>query len=77
MILFTSDLFHKAKHPTKLTVWNTEAATWSCAHKKAWTCLVDWILHHDNAPAHKTLSVKQFLAQKSIAEMEHPPYSLI
>jgi hypothetical protein len=24
----------------------------------------DWILHHDNAPAHKTLSVKQFLAQK-------------
>jgi hypothetical protein len=22
----------------------------------------DWILHHDNAPAHKALSVKQFLA---------------
>jgi hypothetical protein len=22
----------------------------------------DWILHHDNAPAHKTLSIKQFLA---------------
>jgi hypothetical protein len=21
----------------------------------------DWILHHDNAPAHKALSVKQFL----------------
>jgi hypothetical protein len=31
-----------------------------------------WILHHDNAPAHKALSVKQFLAQKSIAEMENP-----
>jgi hypothetical protein len=31
----------------------------------------DWILHHDNAPAHKALSVKQFLAQKSITEMEH------
>jgi hypothetical protein len=29
----------------------------------------DWILHHDNAPAHKTLSVKQFLAQKSVTEM--------
>jgi hypothetical protein len=24
----------------------------------------NWILHHDNAPAHKVLSVKQFLAQK-------------
>jgi hypothetical protein len=23
-----------------------------------------WILHHDNAPAHKTLSAKQLLAQK-------------
>jgi hypothetical protein len=35
----------------------------------------DWILHHDNAPAHKGLSVKQFLAQKSTNEMEHPAYS--
>jgi hypothetical protein len=30
---------------------------------------------HDNAPAHKVLSVKQFLTQKSITEVEHPPYS--
>jgi hypothetical protein len=36
----------------------------------------DWILHHDNAPAHKALSVMQFVAQKPITEMEHPPYSL-
>jgi transposase len=35
----------------------------------------DWILHHDIATAHKMLSVKQFLAKKSITEMEHPPYS--
>jgi histone-lysine N-methyltransferase SETMAR len=34
----------------------------------------DWILH-DNAPVHKVFRVKQFLAQKSIAEMGHPPYS--
>jgi hypothetical protein len=34
----------------------------------------DWILHHDNAPAHRPL-FKQFLAQKSITELEHPPYS--
>jgi hypothetical protein len=35
----------------------------------------DSILHHDNAPANKALSVKQFVAQKSITKMEHPPYS--
>jgi hypothetical protein len=29
------------------------------------------ILHYDSAPAHSVLSVKQFLAQKSITEMEH------
>jgi hypothetical protein len=36
----------------------------------------DWILRHDNDPAHKALSVKKFLAQKSMTEMEHQPYSL-
>jgi transposase len=35
----------------------------------------DWILHYDNASAHKALSVKQFLAQKSITEMGYPPCS--
>jgi hypothetical protein len=34
-----------------------------------------WILRHDNAPAHKDLSVKQFLTQKTITEMEYPRYS--
>jgi hypothetical protein len=35
----------------------------------------DWILHHDSTQAHKALSVKQLLNQKSITGMEHPPYS--
>jgi hypothetical protein len=34
----------------------------------------NWILH-DNAPAHKALSAKQFLAKKYMTEMKHPPYS--
>jgi histone-lysine N-methyltransferase SETMAR len=34
-----------------------------------------WILHQDNAPAHNALSVKQFLADKRIPVLEHPPYS--
>jgi hypothetical protein len=32
----------------------------------------DRIIHHVNALAHEALSVKQFLAQKSITEMERP-----
>jgi hypothetical protein len=35
----------------------------------------DWILHHGNAPAHRTLTFKQLLAQKPMTEMEHQPYS--
>ena len=34
-----------------------------------------WILHHDNAPAHTALSVREFLATKQIAVLEHPAYS--
>ena len=35
-----------------------------------------WILHHKNAPAHTTLSVKQFLVSKEINTLHHPPYLL-
>ena len=34
-----------------------------------------WILHHDNAPAHTALSMKQFLVSKEITTLHHPPYS--
>ena len=34
-----------------------------------------WILHHDNAPAHTALNVKQFLVSKEITTLHHPPYS--
>ncbi|KAG5337990.1 MOS1T transposase, partial [Acromyrmex heyeri] len=34
-----------------------------------------WILHHDNAPAHTSLVVREFLARSSIIVTEHPPYS--
>ena len=32
-----------------------------------------WVLHHDNAPAHFAISVKQFLAEKQVTVLEHPP----
>jgi hypothetical protein len=43
--------------------------------KRPKLCLNNWILCHDNAPAHKVLSLKQFLPKISITEMEHPSYS--
>ncbi|GFU15385.1 hypothetical protein TNCV_1045851 [Trichonephila clavipes] len=34
-----------------------------------------WILHQDNSPVHIVPSVKQFLEDKRITVLEHPPYS--
>ena len=35
-----------------------------------------WISHHDNAPAHTALSMKQYLVSKETTTMHHPSYSL-
>ena len=33
-----------------------------------------WLLQNDNAPVHKALSIRQFLAEKNITVLEQPPY---
>jgi len=38
-------------------------------------CQHSWIVHHDNAPAHTALSVREFLTTKQITVLEHPAYS--
>ena len=35
----------------------------------------EWVLQHDNAPAHTALSIREFLAKKIIPVLPHPPYS--
>ena len=35
----------------------------------------DWILHHENVPAHTSHLVQQFLAKHGTAELQQPPYS--
>ncbi|GBN44190.1 hypothetical protein AVEN_32140-1, partial [Araneus ventricosus] len=35
----------------------------------------DWFLLHDNAPLHRALIVKKYLARHSVTTLEHPPYS--
>jgi transposase len=34
-----------------------------------------WFLLHDNAPAHRSVLVKDFLAKNYVTTLEHPPYS--
>ena len=34
-----------------------------------------WVLHHDNALAHRTLSIRQFLAERNVPTLEQPTYS--
>ena len=36
-----------------------------------------WVLHHDNAAAHSALSTRQFLAERNVPNLEHPPYSSV
>ena len=35
----------------------------------------NWVLQHDNTPAHNGLSIREFLAKKNIPVLPHPPYS--
>ena len=34
-----------------------------------------WLLHHDNAPAHTSSLVREFLAENNTVTMPQPPYS--
>ena len=60
--LFIMNLYQLDKQSTKFT-WPKRFANNS------------WILHHDNAPAHTALSVREFLATKQITVLEHATYS--
>ena len=35
----------------------------------------DWVLQHNNAPAHTALSIREFMANKNIPVLPHPSYS--
>ena len=36
---------------------------------------ISWFLFHDNAPAHHSVVVKDFLAMNNVTTLEHPPHS--
>jgi len=71
------NLYQLDKQSTKFTIWRY----WKGCVKKLdgndpeLFANNSWILHHDNAPAHTALSVREFLATKQITLLEHPDYS--
>jgi len=38
-------------------------------------CAGNWLLHDDNAPSHRSLVTREFLAHNSIITLPHPAYS--
>jgi transposase len=36
----------------------------------------NWLLHHDNTPAHTSLKTTEFVTNNNIVIVPHPPYSL-
>ena len=44
--------------------------------QRVWRDIADnWVLQHDNAPAHTALSIREFLAKENIPVLPHPTYS--
>jgi len=35
----------------------------------------EWLIHHDNAPAHTALRIRQFFTSQDMTLVSHPPYS--
>ena len=66
------NLYQLDKQTAKFTIWNY----WKVRRKQPKLFAKNsWILHHDNAPAHTALSVREFLATKQITVLKHPAYS--
>ena len=45
-----------------------------CSRQELWSDK-SWLLHLDNAPPHKAISVRQLLVKKQITALDHPLYS--
>ena len=74
--LFIMNLYQLDKQSSKFAIWKY----WKGCMKKLDRKDPNFLathgnLHHDNAPAHTALSVREFLATKQITVLEHPAYS--
>ena len=60
------NLYQLDKHSTKFTIWKSWQGCLKKVRRKRPELFANnlWILHHDNAPAHKARPVREFLATK-------------
>jgi hypothetical protein len=74
---FVMNLYQLDKQSTKFTVCKYWKGYMKKLRRKRPKLFANnsWILHHNNAPVHTTLSVREFLAIKRITVLEHPAYS--
>jgi hypothetical protein len=68
-VLFTLNSLRKAKVNQAYCMEILKRLRESVGRERPELWPIEWILHHDNAPAHKALSIKQFVAQKFTIEM--------
>jgi transposase len=54
---------------------NADKITGICSEERRGIWPNKWIIHHDNAPAHDALRVREILAKNPIIKMDHAPYS--
>ena len=71
------NLYQLDKQSTKFTIWKYWKGCVKKLDRKQPKRFANnsWTLHHNNAPAHTALPVREFLATKEITVLEHPAYS--
>ena len=68
---------HKVKRTIRSTTYKFNAVCVKQSGKKRPDLCKNnsWLLHHDNAPAHTSLLVREILAKNNTVTMAQPPYS--
>ena len=74
--LCTQNSCHRAR-PSTSTFTRISCHVWcgQCERRGDKCTKKSWLPHHDNAPAHNALNIREFLAKNNIAVLEQPPYS--
>jgi hypothetical protein len=65
--MVNSDFYRDVLRHSRGNVWQKRPELW---HNH------NWLLHHDNAPAHTSLKTTEFVTNGNMAIIPHPPYSL-
>ena len=75
-VLFIMSLFHVVRVNKEFYLKVMKRLREAVRRKRpeAWTNKT-WMLHHDNAPAHASLLIREFLVKQDTIVMPQPPYS--